>query len=145
METIFFLVTSAADYNNGMIRDDFIGFGTGNVFADTTMWTVIALFLLTLIYYYLINGFSNGFNGLFKFNYMWSWLLTLIVGGVIGFFISYYQVGTFVYREVNGELPPIGIAGQRFILMCVIYSLIIFTLFSFIFKRWSKYAKFIPR
>lgn len=146
MEKIFFLVASAVDYNNGTIRDDFLGNAgsTGNVFFDSVLWIGIALFVLTLIYYYLINGVTNSFNGLFKFNYKWAWLITLLIAAGIAAGISYYQVGTFVYKEVDGILPPIEQAGQRFILMCVVYSMIVYWLLSFIFKRWSKYAKFIP-
>ncbi len=144
---LFFLVVGAADFDNGTIASDFLGANgaSGNVFADTMIWTGVALLLLTLVYYFLINGITGLFNGLFKFNYWWAWLLMLVVAGSIGGFISFFQIGTYVYKQLpNGDFPPIGPSGWRFILMTVIYSMICYYLFSFLLKRWSKYAKFTP-
>ena len=151
METIFnilyFLVVGAADYNNGSIASDFLGMhgAAGNVFANTMIWLSLSLLLLTVIYYYLINGITGSFNGLFKFNYIWAWLLFLVFAGAIGASISFFQVGTFVYKQLpDGSFPPIGSAGWRFILSTAFYSLVIFYFLSLLFKRWSKYAKFTP-
>jgi hypothetical protein len=137
MESIFkifyFLVASDPQY--ATYRDDLLGLNGAEtaIFQNTILTVLLTTAGMAAIYYLLLCRY-------FKLNYIWIWLLLLLVAGIAGFAISYGAVGTYLF-----QLPdPIGPIGWRFIGTTTFYALLLFYLFSLLFKRWSNFAKFTP-
>lgn len=121
-----------------------------NIYNHVGIIGIAVALVLVLVFYYIINHP--------RFCKWWSWLITLIVNGVIALFVGY---GIVASKYVNGFIPQqlmyqydeqgnvvaylignqhcwgFGIANM---IVCTMF----FILFTFMFKWWSSNAKHVP-
>lgn len=130
---LYFLVSFDPQFES--LRDYFLGMNgiEEDPFTNTLLVSLLGAIGLAVLFYVVLNR-------LMYLNYMWAWLLTALVMGIIAFNISYYQCGTYVYDPAD----PIGAAGWKFIGMSTILGILYFYLFSLLFKGFSIYAKKLP-
>jgi arginine exporter protein ArgO len=121
-----------------------------NIFNQVGLITIIVSLLIVLLYYYGINHP--------RFNRWKSWLLVLVISGIIHFFIAYgwsithYMNGIIgdclmFTRDADGTIISQLIYESNCIMFGVanfIVSTLWFILFSFILKWWSHNAKHSP-
>lgn len=121
-----------------------------NIYNIAGIITSVISLLIVLLYYYPLSHP--------RWSRWWSWLIALVVNGVLGLFVTY---GISYSKYINGYIPQellyefdsegnivsylissldcwgFGIAG-------FIVSTIFFIVFTFIFKWWSRDAKHVP-
>lgn len=126
------------------------GFTNPNMYGLVGLIAIIVALVLVLVYYYIINHPS--------FCKWWSWLLTLVLNGLVGLFVGY---GIIVSKFENGFIPRqlmcqydadgnaiANLIGYQhcwgFGIANMIVSTLFFILFTFMFKWWSSNAKHVP-
>ena len=115
------------------------GYTNPNIYNHVGIIALVVALVLVLVYYYIINHP--------RFCKWWSWLITLIVNGLVALFVGY---GIVASKYVNGFIPQqlmyqfgyqhcwgFGIANM-------IVATLFFILFTFMFKWWSSNAKHVP-
>lgn len=141
MEALFkimhFIAATDPQYQVGIIRDQILGRGIAEkaIFTDTLLMSLLAAAGLSVFFYLVLNNFLN-------LNKKWLWFVFMIVAGVICLLIARAIIGnsTGIYPPGN----PIEPFGWKFIGMSAFWGMVFFYLFSLIFKRFSKYAKYCP-
>ena len=120
------------------------------VFNTVGVITMIISLLIVLTYYYVINHP--------RFASFWSWMIVLLVNGIVNFFVAYSWVkndlldgviaDSLMYkRDENGEISStliqdghcLGFGFANFIV-----ASLFFILFTFSFKWMSRNCKYSP-
>ena len=134
---MYFLVSADPQYKIGIIKDQLLGEGIAEkaIFTDTLLASIISMAVLSAFFYLILNNFLS-------LNKKWLWFVFMAIGAVICFFVARYIIGndTGIYRPGN----PIESLGWKFIGMSAFWGAVYFYLFSLLFKRFSKYAKYCP-
>lgn len=126
------------------------GYSRANVFNYIGLISLAISLLLVLTYYYIINHP--------RFNRWWSWLIVLLINGIINLFIGYawtvsdYLNGniadTLMYtRDENGEIASNLIMTSDcwgFGIANFFVSTLFFIVLSFCLKWWSRNCKHSP-
>ena len=126
------------------------GYTNPNMYNHVGLIAIIVAMVLVLVYYYIINHP--------RFCKWWSWLLTLILNGLIGLFVGYgivasKYVNRFIPRQLmyqfdaDGNVIAYLIGYQHcwgFGIANMIISTMFFVLFTFMIKWWSSNAKHVP-
>lgn len=100
--------------------------------------TLAVSLVVVLLYYYV---FQHP-----RFSKWWSWLLTMVLNGVISLFIA----AGFALSKLNsgamGELGAdvLSFDCWMFGVANLLVSIIFFIVFTFMFKWWSRDAKHVP-
>lgn len=113
---------------------------TTNSFIGIGFWMLGISLGMTLIFYYLVNHPN--------LNKWWGWGIFLVINAVINFFVGWqivlrdYYDGLMVGIDpaTNMEVP-LNIGKSEILCFGVsnmILSIVAFTIFSFIFKWWSR-------
>lgn len=134
---MYFLVALDPKFQLGMMRDQFLGTGIAEsaIFTDTVLLSLLIMGVLSALFYLVLNQFLN-------LNKIGIWFLFLIIAGAICFQISLLMVGG--EGGIYSPSDPIESIGWKFIGMSTVWGMLYFYLFSLLFKRWSKYAKYCP-
>lgn len=126
------------------------GYTNPNLFNHIGLIAIVVSLLLVILFYYIVNHP--------RFCKWWSWLLTMGIDAIIGLFVGYAIV---VSKYVNGFIPQelmyqfdeegnitaylIGSSHcWGFGIANMIVSILLFILFTLIFKWWSSNAKHVP-
>ena len=124
-------------YNENL--DTFLyGSGNANYYTSIGLITLVLSLVVVLLYYYV---FQHP-----RYSRWWSWLLTMILNGVISMFIA---AGFSLSKLNSGAMEDLGeyvapFDCWMFGVSNLLVSFIFFIVFTFIFKWWSRDAKHVP-
>jgi hypothetical protein len=106
------------------------------VFPMVGMATLGITLLFVLFYYYVLNGISNNA----RYNRTSYWVALMVINSIIAFFVALSRIANKleVYFEDYETYFYVFAVENAF------YSIIMFLLFSLIFKNWSRHAPFTP-
>lgn len=119
---------SLMDYNPGY-----------NQFPSIFISTVAICLFAFLLFYYVFNSP--------RFNRWWSWLIMLVIVGVSAFVWGYQVVNADIVSQsiAPSLIEKIGsLNASMFGLYNMILAIIIFWVFSIVFRHWSKNCKHCP-
>lgn len=115
------------------------GNGGPDLYIPIGLITLAVSLVVVLLYYYV---FQHP-----RYSRWWSWLLTMILNGVISMFIA---AGTALSRLNSGAIPE-DLAEYIYPLDCwmfgvanLLVSFIFYIVFTFTLKWWSRDAKHVP-
>lgn len=120
--------------------DSLMGFRPDyNQFPSIFISTVAICLLAFLLFYYVLNSP--------RFNRWWSWLIMLVIVGVSAFVWGYQVVNADIVSQsiAPSLIERIGsLNASMFGLYNMILAIIIFLVFSIVFRHWSKNCKHCP-
>jgi hypothetical protein len=106
------------------------------IFPIVGLTTLGITLLAVLFYYYVLNSMSTRP----RFNYNGYWIGVLILNAIICFFIALNKMANGLEVHFDDYEPYF----YYFAVENAIYSMLFFTLFSLLFKTWSKHAPYVP-
>lgn len=107
---------------------------TNNEFIPIGLVTMLLALAFVLAFYYVINKPS--------WNHWWCWLLTMLTDGIIGFIVGWQWLLNDSYggKMVDASGNDLQISDADIVYFGVtnlVISMVVFFIFSMIFKWWS--------
>jgi hypothetical protein len=93
-------------------------------------------FLTVIIYYYVLNSVGNQV----RFNRTSYWVVFMLLNALIHFFIALNRIGRIL------EVASDDYEGYFYVFAVTnaFYSVLVYIIFSLVFKNWSKHAPYTP-
>jgi hypothetical protein len=102
------------------------------VFRTVLFTMIISTGIIAAVFYLLVNRWRAGFNK------MKHWLLVLILLGIANGLIAMF------YAKSKTAAPSLDAYMYFLGLVNMVYSMLLFFLFSWLLKRFSIFARYIP-
>jgi hypothetical protein len=113
---------------------------SNNLYMSIAMSSVIVAFVITILYYYVIDRPGTAKLGV--------WFIALLLGAIASVLIAFVSANnglTDVYASIGADIPP-GFSSDMFLFSLVnaMWVVLLMIFLSFIFKWKSTNSSYIP-